>query len=180
MEPRQANLVCLLLPLLLPLSVVLVPLLLPLSVVLVPLLLLLLLTAAEDALAACVHSSPTALTSYGQRQQGTCAGPAFAQGQLLLRRNAKQGFGVWPTLRGGGGYEGKKRACVPKMGLLFWLSLQKFVFSDRNLCFVWVCGWFGLCGWVRRINPPPPPPPGTAASPSRVCHRGVRGRSSVR
>ena len=49
---------------------------------------------------------------------------------------------------GGGGYESKKKVCVPKLGL----SIVA-LYSKKNNWF-WVGGWFGLGGWVRQIDPP--------------------------
>ena len=39
----------------------------------------------------------------------------------------------WGLPHGGGGYEPRKRVCVPKRGLLFLLSIQNFMFAERNV-----------------------------------------------
>ena len=58
---------------------------------------------------------------------------------------------VRATGQGGGGYEGKKKVCVPKVGLSF-LALFKILLFPRGIVFGF--GWGA--GSARQIPPPPP------------------------
>ena len=59
---------------------------------------------------------------------------------------------------GGGGYEGKKKFVYLKWASHFWLSIQKFHFSPKEIIFgcVWVGG---RVVWPGRVGLPDHPPP---------------------